>query len=92
MPHYGELRQKQLVRLLDLISKVSLTLEQSGSILASLDSRIWDGVSLQRLKSSLADQTVEASDQVEIVGEKTTKLYSNFSVPDSRMVASSGEG
>ena len=78
LPHYGELRQKQLVRLLDLISKVSLTLEQSGSILASLDSRIWDGVSLQRLKSSLADQTVEASDQVEIVGKKQQNYTAIF--------------
>ena len=78
LPHYAELRLKQLERLLALISKASLTLEQSGPIISSLDSRIWDGLSLQRLKSALADKTLEVSDAAETEGRVKQQDYTSL--------------
>ena len=78
LPHFPELRLKQLERLLALISKSSLTLEQSGPIISSLDSRIWDGVSLERLKSALADKTVAPGDAAEIEGRVKQQDYSSL--------------
>ena len=78
LPHYGELRLKQLERLLALISKSSLTLDQSGPIISSLDSRIWDGASLERLKSALADKTVEPGDVAETEGRVKQQDYSSL--------------
>ena len=78
LPHYAELRLKQLERLLALISKASLTLEQSGPIISSLDSRIWDGMSLQRLKSALADKTLEVADAAETEGRVKQQDYTSL--------------
>eukprot|EP00435_Cladocopium_sp_Y103_P013670 s477_g3.t1 len=65
LPHYGELRAKQLDRLLGIIRASKLTLEQAAPVLSSLDQGIWDVESLGRLKSALADQTLEDTEDVE---------------------------
>lgn len=59
LPHYGELRSKQLARLMDVIGKSRLTLEESASVLASLDCSLWDDRSIGQLRTLVADQTVE---------------------------------
>ena len=57
-----ELRLKQLDRLLGLISKTDLSLEQAGPVISSLDPQIWDVDSLGKLKPALADQTTEPTE------------------------------
>ena len=42
LPQDAEVRGKQLVRLMDVLRKARLTLEQSGAVLAALDSDLWD--------------------------------------------------
>ena len=58
LPQYGELRGKQLERLMAVTRKAKLTIEQSAGVLASVDSTVWDESSLSQLKSLVADQTV----------------------------------
>ena len=58
LPQYGELRGKQLERLMALTRKAKLTIEQSSGVLASLDATLWDESSLSQLKSLVADQTL----------------------------------
>ena len=62
LPHYAELRVKQLDRLLSIFRGTKLTLEQAGTVLNVLDERLWDVDSLGRLKSALADQTVDETE------------------------------
>jgi hypothetical protein len=59
LPQYAELRAKQVERLLVIFRGSKLSLDQAGPVLKVLDERIWDCESLGRLKSALADQTVE---------------------------------
>ena len=63
LPQYGELRTKQLERLLAVIRKVRLTVEQSGLLLAAVDSSLWDEGSIGQLKSLVADQTVTETNE-----------------------------
>lgn len=57
LPHFAELRRKQALRLVTIIRKTSVTVEQSGSILQCLDSSVWDNETMRQLKAALADHT-----------------------------------
>ena len=57
LPHFAELRRKQALRLVTIIRKTSVTVEQSGSILQCLDSSVWDNETMSQLKAALADHT-----------------------------------
>lgn len=59
LPQFAELRAKQVERLLVIFRSSKLSLDQAGPVLKVLDEKIWDSESLGRLKSALADQTVE---------------------------------
>ena len=63
LPQYAELRGKQLERLMAVIRKVRLTVEQSGLLLAAMDSNLWDEGSISQLKSLVADQTVTETNE-----------------------------
>eukprot|EP00435_Cladocopium_sp_Y103_P055418 s36_g18.t1 len=80
LPQYGEHRGKQLERLLTLIGKSQLSLEQSGAAMDSLDPTIWDEESLSRLKSVIADRTA-SDDAEESKAEKRAKQHNYSALP-----------
>ena len=65
LPHFAALRAKQLDRLLGIFRGTKLSVEQAGLVLNALDERLWDADSLGRLKSALADQTLEETEDPE---------------------------
>ena len=78
LPTFGDLRRKQSQRLITMLGKTLLSVEQSASLMSVLDPNIWGLDIMEQLKTYIAQQTCTDAEESSSAARAALQDFTNL--------------